>query len=328
MNGREAGRRIKAVMIGHAVADALGVPVEFSDREALAANPVTDMRGFGTYPVPAGAWSDDTSMSLAALDSMAYGRIDFDDIMEKFSAWCYRGDYTPTGVTFDIGNTCARAIERYAQGHAAEDCGLAGERDNGNGSLMRIHPFALMAYYGRGQIEGAEDTDALIDRASAITHAHERAKLACRIYTVILHALLKRPGRESVTAALREAAVRYAASPEIGHYARLFADDFAALPCERIKSSGYVVDTLEAAVWCLLTTQSYRECVLKAVNLGEDTDTVAAVAGGLAGALYGYRAIPTEWRQALIKRTDIEGACLRFTATLCPVKWGLPPSLR
>ena len=103
--------------------------------------------------------------------------------------------------------------------------------------------------------------------------------------------------------------------PEFDHFKRIFADDFEALPEEKIKSTGYVVDTLEAALWCLLTTESYRECVLKAVNLGGDTDTVAAVAGGLAGALYGIEGIPEEWLNTLIKREYIEEICER--AAVC-----------
>ena len=312
-------RKIKAVMIGHAVGDALGVPVEFEARKQLTADPVTDMRGYGTYAVPAGAWSDDTSMSVAALDSIAGGYVDFDDIMQKLGAWCYRAAYTPTGVTFDIGGTCQAAIDRYIyERKSAEECGLTDENANGNGSLMRIHPFALMAFY---QKTVPSEADALIDRASAITHAHERSRLACRIYTQMLHALLEKPKKESISTALQAARERYAESPEIGRYARLFAADFVTLPIDAIKSSGYVVDTLEAAVWCLLTTDSYRACVLKAVNLGEDTDTVGAVAGGLAGALYGYRAIPKEWKRVLLKRSEIEALCHRaaigFTVKEC-----------
>lgn len=105
--------KIKAVMIGHAVGDALGVPVEFCSRGEIAKNPVNDMRGFGTYPVPAGAWSDDTSMSIAALDSLANGEVDLDGIMENFVEWVEDGKYTPTGQSFDMGRTCLQAIRAY-----------------------------------------------------------------------------------------------------------------------------------------------------------------------------------------------------------------------
>ena len=137
--------KIKSVMIGHAVGDALGVPVEFCEREELVENPVTDMKGYGTYDVPAGAWSDDTSMSLCALDAMCREGWKWDDIMNNFVKWCSLDEYTPTGEMFDIGRTCLNAIQNFLKtdGKPALECGLSDERSNGNGSLMRIHPFAL-----------------------------------------------------------------------------------------------------------------------------------------------------------------------------------------
>ena len=301
--------KIKAVMIGHAVGDALGVPVEFCSREELTVEPVTDMQGYGTYPVPAGAWSDDTSMSIAALDSLAGGRVDFDDIMLRFGRWYYKDEYTPTGEMFDVGNTCSYAIDNYFANHLPiGECGLTGERSNGNGSLMRIHPFVLYAYMNR--IKHDEWME-LICSASALTHAHERSKLGCLIYAYVLFHLLADPGKDSIRTALRRAESDFRDNPEMGHYACLFDSGFDQLSEDQIKSSGYVVATLEAALWCVLTTDSYRECVLKAANLGDDTDTVAAVAGGWAGALYGYDAIPEEWRNTLIKREWIEGMCDR-----------------
>jgi len=301
--------QIKAVMIGHAVGDALGVPVEFASRSEMTESPVRDMSGYGTYPVPAGAWSDDTSMSIAALDAIADGNINWDRIMVAFGEWYYKDKYTPTGEMFDVGNTCSYAIDNYFAHHkTVDECGLTSEQSNGNGSLMRIHPFALMTWFDRTQ---RPEFESIIEKASALTHAHERSKLACKIYTLILFNLLGLPRKDVIMFALDEAKCRYFESPEYAHYERLFDDNFDKLTIDEIKSTGYVVDTLEAAVWCLLTTDSYKECVLKAVNLGEDTDTVAAIAGGLAGALYGYNAIPQEWRDTLIKRELIEEMCER-----------------
>lgn len=303
---------IKAVVIGHAVADALGVPVEFCTRESLEADPVTGMRGYGSYQVPAGAWSDDTSMSLAALDAIADGEICYDEIMQNFVKWCNLDDYTPTGVMFDIGGTCRRAIQNFADGISPLMCGLSGAYENGNGSLMRIHPFVLMTYF----CDALRDVwERVIEDASSLTHAHERSVLACKIYTKILFALMDDPSKESLVLALKEAKNCCAESSEYSTYAKLFSENFAKTPAKEIKSSGYVVDTLEAAVWCLLTTDSYESCVLKAVNLGMDTDTVGAVAGGLAGALYGYEAIPKKWRKTLIKRKYIEEMCERAAKT-------------
>ena len=302
--------KIKAVMIGHAVGDALGVPVEFCSREELKKHPVTDMRGHGSYDVPAGAWSDDTSMSIAALDSLADGHVDFEEIMTNFVKWLSLDEYTPTGAAFDVGHTCLNAIRNHLEHPelSATECGLTDEYSNGNGSLMRIHPFVLYAH-------AAKLTDCpwmgLIKAASSLTHGHDRAVMGCLIYGYCLEYLLTEATKDSLRRGLQVAKTDLCRLTEFQRYARLFDEGFERLREDAVKSSGYVVDTLEAALWCLLTTDSYRACVLKAVNLGEDTDTVAAVAGGLAGALYGYEGIPEEWRETLIKRERIEEMCER-----------------
>ena len=310
---------IKAVMVGHAVGDALGVPVEFCEREEIAKDPVTDMRGFGSYAVPAGAWSDDTSMSLAAFDSLSKDELDYFEIMVNFAKWLDNGEYTPVGEAFDVGRTCLKAIKNFIFATYSEEQGFImppglsinswgqrGEYANGNGSLMRIHPFVLYAFAKEAPfVEWVE----IIKKASALTHAHRRSQIGCIIYAFVLTELLKERSKDSVARGLERAKFALCDHPEFVHYKRLFKGDFASVPRDEIKSTGYVVDTLEAALWCLFTTDSYRDCVLRAVNLGLDTDTVAAIAGGLAGALYGYDAIPLEWRDTLIKRDYIEEMC-------------------
>ena len=173
---------------------------------------------------------------------------------------------------------------------------------------MRIHPILLYAYAKGLSIDEWGD---LVAQCGCLTHAHERSEIGCGIFAFILMRLLENPDKESVYMALDEANEFYGSFAEFGHYSRLFDDGFENLNRSDIKSSGYVVDSLEAAVWCLLTTDNYRDCVLRAVNLGEDTDTVGAIAGGLAGALYGYEAIPEEWLSALLKREYLEEICER-----------------
>lgn len=311
--------KIKAVMIGHAVGDALGVPVEFASREEVENAPVTDMEGFGTYPYPAGTWSDDTSMSLAALDSLAQDKIDWEEIMKNFGKWLDSGGYTPSGETFDVGRTCMRAVINYfTNGTDALHSGESAEHSNGNGSLMRIHPFVLYLY-----AKGNLDLDT-IHNASALTHAHERSKMACGIYAFVLWELLNSPSKDSIVKGLSKAKQFYKDNEEMKvYYKMLFRrigltelhfedpDTFKRATRDEIKSSGYVVDTIEAVIWCLMNTHSYKECVLTAVNLGGDTDTIAAIVGGLAGALYGYESIPKEWLDTLIKRDYIEEMCER-----------------
>ena len=299
---------VKAVMIGHAIGDALGVPVEFCERDELSKGPVDDMEGFGTFPVPAGSWSDDTSMSIATLDSLKLGTLNFDDIMINFGKWYYKDEFTPTGEMFDVGNTCSYAIDNYfVHKKPINSCGLDNEHSNGNGSLMRIHPIAL--YLHTRDDLNIEEKIAIIHSTSAITHAHIRSQIACGIYSFILNETLEHPEKQSIQIGINKAFDIYKNEPEIGHYKRLFDSDFVGTPICNIKSSGYVVDTLEAALWCVLTTDSYSDCVLKAVNLGDDTDTVAAIAGGIAGALYGYNAIPNSWKDTLLRRDYIEQMC-------------------
>jgi ADP-ribosyl-[dinitrogen reductase] hydrolase len=320
-------------ILGFAVGDALGVPVEFKPRAELAANPVTGMRAHGSHNQPAGTWSDDTSMVLATLDSLAsdmeaqhpVDHQDYAGLMQRFTDWFDHGAFTPYGQAFDFGSTTARAIGHFKAGIPPLDCGCTGEFDNGNGSLMRILPivFYLEHYFGtdfekRKDHHQNRDAFTIIHNISALTHAHPRSQLACGLYCCIAAKLLgDLPLPIAINAGLITAMEYYNSrrlfANELQHYHRLFAKNFPTLHEKSIKSSGYVVDTLEAALWCLLTTTSYRDCVLKAVNLGEDTDTIAAVAGGLAGMHYGVEAIPAEWRATLVKQDYILGLCARFT---------------
>lgn len=302
--------KAKAVMIGHAVGDALGVPVEFRTREYLKQNPITGMIGYGTHAVPAGCWSDDTSMSLCALDCMSASRIDLKNVMRNFGKWLYRNEYTATGETFDVGATCQSAIDRFSTyGLSIKECGLTDDHSNGNGSLMRIHPFVLYLIKYNSVFDVG-----LVHAASMLTHAHRRSQIACGLYAYVLRELLSDPSKDAVAVGLNSAKKHYgkfnsnAINSELQYFTKLF-DGIDKLAEREIQSGGYVVHTLEAAIWCLLTTDSYKDCVLKAVNLGGDTDTTAAVAGGLAGALYGYDAIPENWRNTLLKREYIESLC-------------------
>lgn len=308
-------------IFGHCVADALGVPVEFCSRGSLAQDPVVDMRGYGSYNQPAGTWSDDTSMTLCLLDSLTHG-LDCGDIMEKFFLWLEEARYTPYGEVFDVGKTCRESVSRYLAGTPPLLCGGTSELENGNGSLMRILPLAFYLYarFGADFFDREEAVRAIHD-VSALTHAHPRSKIACGIYVSIAGMLI---GGEELRQAIRRGVDRawayYSQSAgfaeELKHYARLRSPDFADTPEREIGSSGYVVDTLEAALWCLLNTDSYPACVLKAVNLGEDTDTTGAVAGGLAGLYYGFEAIPTQWLKTLAKSGYIADLCAAFSRSL------------
>lgn len=300
---------------GVIVGDALGVPVEFTSREERRADPVVDMREYGTHNQPRGTWSDDSSMTLATVDSLkSIGDIDYKDIMDKFGAWCLYGDYTPFGELFDIGGATTRAIVNYGRGAEPTSAGGKSESDNGNGSLMRILPICLFMYERQKKVCTSEDESIYaVHTASALTHAHIRSQMACGIYYFLVKAIIEKKGSiaERMQEGINSAYIYYRRDmsnlKELDNFNRMVdLSELKDVPENEIKSSGYVVDTLEAAVWCLLNTDSFAECVLKAVNLGDDTDTVGAVAGGLAGLYYGYDNIPTDWIEVIQKREWIE----------------------
>lgn len=310
---------VYSVILGSAIGDALGVPVEFQTRKSLIDNPVTDYIGYGSHNVPAGTWSDDTSMTLATMDSLCNG-INFEDTMEKFLAWIEHADYTATNEVFDFGLTTNFALCNFKCGKSPLACGCIGENDNGNGSLMRIAPVVLYCYY---KMPGASINDKieLIHKFSSLTHAHLRSKIACGIYAFILMELLNNHNLTTIHMALEKAMEFYINQPEysteLSTFSRLFDKDFSELSQDSIRSSGYVVDTLEAAIWCLLNTSSYSECVLKAVNLGDDTDTVGAIAGSLAGCLYGLDGIPNKWHVNLINIIELINLSHKFSDFMC-----------
>lgn len=298
---------------GVIVGDALGLPVQFLSREEVRQNPVTGMRGYGTFNFPEGTWSDDGSLTIATLESISNkNEINYEDIMENFADWLVEGKFTPFGYAFDQGNTCTRAITKYMINNDVERCGITGEWANGNGALMRIMPVCLFVYEKiKDRLMTEEKAILCVEKASALTHNHLRSRIACGIYYFLVKAILQDKGAfpEVISKGLQEAKEFYTKDisnfTELAHYGRMFeTESFRQLPVEEIKSTGYVVDSLEAAVWSLLQTTSFKEAALCAVNLGKDTDTVGAIACGLAGLYYGYEGIPSEW---ILKIQCVEG---------------------
>lgn len=264
--------KVKDGVFGAVVGDALGVPFEGKKRGDFVCD---DMIGQGFAPNISGAWTDDSSMLLCLFDSLKErGFIDFDDIMRRFCRWFYEGAYTPYGAAFGTGVATREALRRYRSGIPASECGLKGFYNNGNGSLMRTLPLAF-----------TDATDDEIERVSSLTHAHEISKKACVNYVHIARRLMGGEGIESV----------------LNEYGQIIGRSV-----DEVHSSGFVVHTFEAAVWCLANTSNYRECVLSAVNLGGDTDTTACVVGGLAGIAYGYESIPEEWLAKIQRKDFIE----------------------
>ena len=295
---------LQTILIGTAVGDALGVPVEFQPRGYLKANPVTDMCEYGTHEQPKGTWSDDTSLMLCLAESMIEG-LDINKLAQKFIAWKNDNLWTPHGWVFDIGIGTRIAIERLENGMTPELAGGFDEMDNGNGSLMRI--LLLVLHTKDMDIEARFDWTKKI---SSITHAHVRSVMACFYYLEFAKKIIEGKDKFQAYNELQSELTQYfeqrKINPiEIHKFHRLLIEDISKVEEDNIKSSGYVIDTLEAAIWCILTTNNYKDAVLKSVNLGHDTDTTGAVTGGLAALIYGMDTIPAEWINALARKDDI-----------------------
>ena len=299
-------------IIGFAVGDALGVPAEFKSREELGRYPITDMIGDGTYNVPAGTFSDDTSMTLATLHSIIEtGTIDTNDMADKFLKWFRETEYTATGDCFDIGRTTLQALTKFElKQEEAVHCGGSGEYDNGNGSLMRILPIAYYIYYK--QIKDDMEIYELIRNVSSITHSHEISILGCYIYTRYCLLLLEGKDKFGAYEDIQKLDFCMFSEYAINKYSRILNSNIAEVVEENVSSSGYVVSTLEAVMWLFLNSNDYNATILKAVNLGEDTDTVGAITGGLLGIYYGINSIKESWKQTLKKYDYIVDLCNKF----------------
>ena len=316
---------IYAGILGVAVGDAVGVPYEFLKTEDMKKRPATDMASGGIHGQPKGFWSDDTSMTLAMMDAMSTweNKEDYDAVMKNFSAWYYDSEYTPDNDVFDCGTTCSYAVHNYKElGKGPDECGVRGEYANGNGALMRILPalFYVHSKYGEAWVQNKEAIS-IIEKLTALTHAHKRSSIASVMYLSVAEEILKGKNKdEAVKDGIASAKVHYLKEIEglieLNHFVRVSSPDFKDMPEEDMRSGGYVIESIEAAIWCFLNTDSYRECILKAVNLGHDTDTTAAIVGGLAGLYYGLKDIPVEWLQSLARLGYIKELCDKYAETI------------
>ena len=313
---KDLTNKIKGGILGLAVGDALGVPYEFLEREEMDKRPARDMIGFGSHNQPAGTWSDDSSLTFCLMESLCDG-YDLNDIATKFADWYYSNLWTPRGFVFDIGFATKDAIYNFKKGMTPDLCGGLDEYTNGNGSLMRILPLAFYLY-NEADINIRYD---VVKRVSSITHGHLRSVFACFIYVEYAIQLIDGLDKFKAYEAIKPLILNYANQndfnpKEVVLFSRILEDDISKQDRFNIKSTGYVLRSLESSFWCFLTSDSYSETVLKAVNLGEDTDTTAAIAGGLAGLYYGFDAIPETWKFQLARYEAIEELINRFTKNL------------
>lgn len=298
--------RAIGALVGLVVGDAIGTTLEFAPRDS--APPLTDMIGGGPFALAPGQWTDDSAMALALADSLiACGGLDEADLIGRFRAWWREGAYSCTGECFDIGQATIAALQRHERTGAIH-AGSARPDSAGNGSLMRLAPVAIRFY-----ADPAARADAA-RRQSLTTHGAPACIHACIAFADMLaeaiaghpKAIVLRP-RATGDAGAGDGAD---ADPADGDAAldAVLAGSWRGKPRAAISSSGYVVDSLEAALWCVDQTDAFAAAVLLAANLGDDADTVAAITGQLAGALYGASAIPDAWRARIAWGARIEQA--------------------
>lgn len=302
----ESESRILGGVFGHAVGDMLGVPLEFTDRVDRERDPVGELRAYGTYHQPFGAWSDDTSLMLCLLDALCNDDV-YGSLCRNMIAFHDKGSFTPYGVMFDIGISTKRAIEKMKNGTDPEKCGGRDFSDNGNGSLMRILPLAFIL-----TLSDKENMIEEVSKISSFTHGHDISRFACLFYVVFASLLFGGAGFEEAYGKTVDEIGRVWNEDIPSPFSKLMTGKINSLPVEGINSTPYVVDSLEAAIWCLFNSSTYKDTVLSAVNLGGDTDTIAAIAGGLAGIYYGFEKIPDRWIQTVMRKELIYSSTQEF----------------
>lgn len=326
-------KSITAVIVyGVAVGDALGFPAQFEPRSERKKRPVVDMGQYRDEKGQirawreglTGLWSDDTSLTLCLAESLL-GGFDLKDQAEKFVAWLDQGYLSARDRAFDVGMQTneslakVRTILKSGRYDELEDLAAdADEQSNGNGSLMRILPLLMF-------IKGWDSKHLfdLVRKASALTHPHIRSTLCCFLYLRMAEHIIAPTDKFTSFEQARKDTLELmdslnCADTEYKALHRLLHADLGKLPEEEIDSGGYVVSSLEASIWCLLTTDSFRDAVLKAVNLGDDTDTTGAITGGLAALLYGEDSIPVDWINQLKKPEFFEDLISRYENYAAP----------
>jgi ADP-ribosyl-[dinitrogen reductase] hydrolase len=294
--------RAKGALLGLAVGDAVGTTLEFTARDSY--EPLTDMVGGGPFQLAAGQWTDDTAMALALADSLlANPNLDAADLMARFQAWYQEGVYSCTGTCFDIGITVRTALTKWASS-GDPIAGSADPMSAGNGSLMRLAPVAICHWRDCTKVAD------VAARQSQTTHGAPEAVDACIAYAALMARAIVGESKSQLLLPVHEI--------YDGSIGRIMAGGWRSKDRSDIQSSGYVAHSLEAALWCIGRTETFREAILLAVNLGNDADTTAAIAGQLAGAIYGVVGIPSEWLTNLAWRDHIEAVAAKLFRACAP----------
>lgn len=295
--------RFRGALLGLACGDAVGTTVEFKSRGSFV--PVTGMTGGGPFALQPGEWTDDTSMALCLAASLVHRKgFDATDQMNRYCNWREVGYMSSNGRCFDIGMTVAQALDRYL----ASGDPFAGDTDPrtaGNGALMRLAPVAMFFH------DNVDRVFRYSGESTRTTHATREAIDCSRLFGLQLRLALSGANKKEIfSVAMPE--------PLSARVDAIAQGAFLEQPVEAIRGTGYCVDSLEAALWCFATTDSFEAAILQAANLGDDADTTAAICGQIAGAFYGVDAIPAVWRQTLVMHDEIEALADQLFALRTP----------
>lgn len=294
VTGLAASDRFRGCLLGLAVGDAVGTSVEFCPRGSFV--PVTDMTGGGPFGLKPGQWTDDTSMALCLAESLIEKQgFDVRDQMDRYVRWYRDGHLSSTGECFDIGNTTAGALRGFER-TGDPFSGSIDPQSAGNGSIMRLAPVPMFYH------PDAEQAVHYAAESSRTTHGAPECVDACRLFALLLVKALDGKSKDEILFGRENIMLLHDLSPKIHGIA---CGGYGNKSEQEIRGSGYVVESLEAALWCFHRTDNFRDAILKAVNLGDDADTTAAVCGQIAGAYYGESGIPAEWMAKLHMRREI-----------------------
>jgi ADP-ribosylglycohydrolase len=289
--------RYRGALVGLATGDALGTTLEFTSRGTFRA--IDDMIGGGPFDLEPGQWTDDTSMALCLAESLIHHGFDAADQMKRYVRWSREGYWSSNGRCFDIGTTVSAALRTF-QKTGEPFAGSTDPQSAGNGSLMRLAPIPLR--YAGNPVDAVRYAAA----SSRTTHGVREAVDACRYFAaLIVGALQRRDKGEILADHFAPTGVDWGTHPLATAVAGIASGSFRKKNRNDIRASGYVVHTLEAALWAFHRSRDFREGALLAVNLGEDADTTGAVYGQLAGAYYGVGGIPQHWRDRLARHDEI-----------------------
>lgn len=287
----DARERFRGCLLGLAAGDAVGTTVEFQGRGSFP--PVTDMVGSGPFNLSPGQWTDDTSMALCLATSLVtMGGFDAADQMNRYCDWQDNGYLSSTGQCFDIGNTVSQALAQYRQS-GVPFSGATHPRSAGNGCLMRLAPVPMFYFPSRDNVLHFSG------ESSRTTHGAAECVDASRLFGDCLFRALSGASKSEILLGSEPEIVE---SPSIQAIAR---GEYRSKSIDEIRGTGYVVESLEAALWCFWATETFEQAILTATNLGDDADTTAAICGQLAGAYYGESGIPPRWLNQLTLRDEI-----------------------